>query len=507
MSVSRRRSPGLGNRRQSGGAAASATAARDTGPAPSSSGVLASLRNVRADEAFTPATETGAEEIKLAKLAPHPANPRTIYLNLDSLSESLKEFGQMQAVLAVERDQFLEENPEHADALAKDYPEAEYVVLEGSRRYYAAADGGLEALDAVVRDRYKTKEHAVLVPLITGSQREPLPPVDEARQLKVALELGYSQRDLARITPYKQSHISKRLKLLKLSYVLQVGVNKRDIDINDGYKIAEIGDHLYGTDYDSVDEQRTTVWELQEQAASLVLEHGWTATAAVKHVTREHSQLDEPADEPIETPSSNDVDDQGPEDGLGESAAVETTSEHDSADGGDAAAPKPTKPTKPTEKKTKPKKTTRTAREDKTADPLNSAAQRREEICREIVAKKPTASDAEDLLSAFVLAGGDYPHTEARSLAYQWLHDHGIAQETDPAAWEQSVRHNPDSKPRRHAAVAYAWAANEIRTRRSPSTWSDAVVEYLDRLERDHGYQLSDDEQQGRDKARSRANV
>lgn len=110
-------------------------------------------------------------------------------------------------------------------------------VIAGHRRAGAAILAGLENVPVIVRQ--VTDAEAVQFALIENLQREDLTPLEEARAYAKLLELGSKQKDLAPKVGRSQSHVSKRLALLKLPAPAQAYLDSGRLLVEDA--LAMVG--------------------------------------------------------------------------------------------------------------------------------------------------------------------------------------------------------------------------------------------------------------------------
>ncbi len=102
-----------------------------------------------------------------------------------------------------------------------------YELVAGERRYRAARDLGLGYVPAVVRDLDDRSVREIM--LIENLQREDLNPIEEASALKVLLEGGLTQEELARRIGKSQPWVANRLRLLDAPEELRRLVISRQI--------------------------------------------------------------------------------------------------------------------------------------------------------------------------------------------------------------------------------------------------------------------------------------
>lgn len=88
-----------------------------------------------------------------------------------------------------------------------------YQVLWGSRRVEAARLTGTEAMDVLVREPMEDDQR-VLTQLVENINREPLPPLDQARAFAALVAGGWKQRDIAAAIGKSEPFVSIRLKML-----------------------------------------------------------------------------------------------------------------------------------------------------------------------------------------------------------------------------------------------------------------------------------------------------
>jgi len=139
-------------------------------------------------------------------------NPRTEFdkEKHEELTASVREHGILQPIL-----------------VRPDVGGAAFVLVAGERRFRAARAAGLETVPCVVRelDERQAKELAI----VENLQRDDLNVLDEAQAFADLIELGVSQADLARRLGCNPSHVSNRLRLLKLPKALKARVVSQEI--------------------------------------------------------------------------------------------------------------------------------------------------------------------------------------------------------------------------------------------------------------------------------------
>ncbi|MGW0391864.1 ParB/RepB/Spo0J family partition protein [Streptomyces sp. NPDC003042] len=178
------------------------------------------------------ATEAGgAPEVKVPPTTAlmhtvigNPGNPRsqgeysTNDPEFEELMVTLREVGQLQPVAVVSRDVFLRLKPEHTEAVGS----ADWVVVNGNRRFAAARQLGWTRLDIKVQDHLGDGkgllDEAVIIENI---HRKAIEPCKEAAFLQALVEKYGSQDKVASRIGKSQMYISHRLSLLRLAPELQ----------------------------------------------------------------------------------------------------------------------------------------------------------------------------------------------------------------------------------------------------------------------------------------------
>lgn len=178
-----------------------------------------------------PTAEPGTQVllIPLADIRPDPENPRSSLGDLTDLAASVKELGILQALTVT---------PTNG---AFDQP---WQLIAGHRRLGAADLAGLEVVPCTIRaDLALGSDQAVIAQIVENVHRKDLNPVEEARGYQRLVDLKLSQRKIAEKVGYKQAHVSKRLKLLKLGEAEIADLESGDLTIAAGLALADLVDH------------------------------------------------------------------------------------------------------------------------------------------------------------------------------------------------------------------------------------------------------------------------
>jgi ParB family chromosome partitioning protein len=179
------------------------------------------------------------ENINIAKLHPHPQNPRRDLGDLTELADSIRENGIMQNLTVVKYCDYrcntcknfnsaigackldyenelssLIHAPSNADVFVEcpKYDRKQvYTVIIGHRRLAAAKLAGLELLPCAVVEMSDREQISVM--LTENMQRADLTIAEQAHGIQLMLDLGDAVEDVAKRTGFSESTIRRRAKL------------------------------------------------------------------------------------------------------------------------------------------------------------------------------------------------------------------------------------------------------------------------------------------------------
>lgn len=180
---------------------------------------------------------------RLDEVSPTPLNPRRNFGSDEDLTrfgEELRDV-QLAACVTVSRRAYLALWPEHASLIGP----AEYVLVNGERRYRSARHVGLESLDFVVRDDLaKSREDFIDHLLAENLEREDFDVVERARGVAqlVAIcaeekEFGSKSRAAERLGK-SPAWVTHQLALLSLPDDIQAMLSSGDLPERDGRVLA-----------------------------------------------------------------------------------------------------------------------------------------------------------------------------------------------------------------------------------------------------------------------------
>lgn len=166
-----------------------------------------------------------ASQVDVADLAHNPFNPAGRSETGVGLKQSITTIGVLNALVVVPADVWLRAHPDHEDAIG----EASWVVIDGNRRLAGARAAGLDTVPIHASDEIRP-EHLTAEAILHADQHLTLNPIEEATAFaEVMREKQVSQRVLAEGLGISQSHVAKRVALLRLPKVVQEAIEAGQI--------------------------------------------------------------------------------------------------------------------------------------------------------------------------------------------------------------------------------------------------------------------------------------
>lgn len=399
--------------------------------------------------------------VKVAEVTEHPQNPRDGLGDLTELAQSIRELGLRQPITVIPASAFRAAHPE-LPLVA----EARWVPLDGHRRRAAAQLAGVTEIPAWIRGDLNGAADGPETFLVTNLHRLPLSPLEEARAMALLAELGRSQRQIAERTGFTQSHVSKRLSLLRLPQPVQDAVARDDLTVGDALAITGVPAEDQLAVFELARQQRLPV---TSAVHALERERGEAAARekARQRAAREKLRF-------LERPSAEFADPWAHR--LSSKAEVEAARQAGtlvaSVDAGGVFAYYSTAPRRsPGNDEEKQRRAACTAR--------SAAAQ-------QLVGHKPAAREVADALADAVLRDR-VPYADALRLTHKWLGDSVGITDPDMYRWRDSVV-AADAATRSWVAWAMTVAAAEARLRWRNRRWDRDDAAYLERLATATGY-------------------
>ena len=187
-----------------------------------------------------PGHSTGTP-IRLApdRIARTPLNKRTSFGTPDELTELGESIRrrQLAAVVVVTRARYLALFPEHQDQVGT----ANYVLVNGERRWRAATQVQLPRLDAVIREDLADSRADLLDAVIAENiDRKNLDPIEEARSVEDLVAEAGSAAAAAKQLHRTEGWVSQRRALLRLTPEIQARVQAGEVPVRIARSIASL---------------------------------------------------------------------------------------------------------------------------------------------------------------------------------------------------------------------------------------------------------------------------
>jgi len=184
---------------------------------------------------------SAATPIRLApaRIARTPLNRRTSFgtpEELTELGESIRR-RQLAAVVVVTRARYLALFPEHQDQVGT----ADYVLVNGERRWRAATQVQLPRLDAVIREDLADSRADLLDAVIAENiDRKNLDHIEEARSVEDLVAEAGSAAAAAKQLHRTEGWVSQRRALLRLTPEIQARVQAGEVPVRIARSIASV---------------------------------------------------------------------------------------------------------------------------------------------------------------------------------------------------------------------------------------------------------------------------
>lgn len=162
--------------------------------------------------------------VDVARIHPHPDNPRKDMGDLAELTESIKKNGLMQNVTLIPMED----------------EDGEYLCLIGHRRCAAAKEAGVSAVPAVIKTGLSANEQLGIM-LEENMQREDLSIVEQAKGFQMMLDLGETVETITKKTGFSETTVRHRIKLNELDADL-LEENQYQFTLADLYELEKVDD-------------------------------------------------------------------------------------------------------------------------------------------------------------------------------------------------------------------------------------------------------------------------
>lgn len=420
------------------------------------------------------------QQLDLELIAHDPDNPASRQDPDPEMVASITAVGVLQPIVVVPVQTWLENRPDHTDALAET-PTAQYVAWLGNRRTTNSRAAGKTSIPGVIRtdvaalaqDTGKVHENTI---------RRGLTPSEEAQSLRNALDRhSLTQRTLAEHLGTSEPRVSKLLRLLDLPAPVRALVDARVVAIEAAIALLREDEQV-----------QERVAEIAEGDTEESIDLARMIVAAKQQLAQERHPTPDPTDvpHPISALPRQEPD----EDEAGDTAAAETAPRTSTPD--DTPA-KPARQPSGGEDTPEPEPApTSEAQPASESDQATIAGRRREESLHHITQRPASTSAMTDAVAASWLTGQAWGSTH-RALAKSLLTSAGFEAQADvigTRAWREAVT-SLSTRKALHAGWILAVAVQEMSTRAAGESWGAQEREYLRWLS-SAGYTATDWEQQ-----------
>jgi ParB family chromosome partitioning protein len=189
--------------------------------------VDAVLNTGQLPQEFTHSKETtGLIQLAVETIVPNPFQPRTRFneLELDELSDSIRQHGVMQPIVVRQTERGFE-------------------LIAGERRWRASQRAGLSDLPAIVRDL--DDQQVAALALIENIQREQLTAIEQARALaRMRDEFSMDQTALAAMISSSRSNVANLLRLLNLAQSVQAMLETGSLEMGHARALLPLPENM-----------------------------------------------------------------------------------------------------------------------------------------------------------------------------------------------------------------------------------------------------------------------
>ncbi|OHD12291.1 MAG: hypothetical protein A2Y34_01315 [Spirochaetes bacterium GWC1_27_15] len=176
----------------------------------------------------------GFVELSIEKIFPNPNQPRKNFIeeSIESLSQSIKNFGILQPITVAKKGEV-------------------YEIIAGERRYRAAKLAGLEKIPVIIKDL--SQKEKMEISLVENIQRENLNPIEEGLAYLTLIETyTITQEELSGRLGKSRTAITNTLRLLNLNPQIQKWLIESKITPGHARSVLSIEDknqHVSFADY------------------------------------------------------------------------------------------------------------------------------------------------------------------------------------------------------------------------------------------------------------------
>ena len=169
---------------------------------------------------------TRSIQLAIEKIVPNPFQPRTRFneLELDELSDSIRQYGVMQPIVVRQTGR-------------------DFELVVGERRWRASQRAGLSDMPAIVRDL--DDQQVAALALIENIQREQLTAIEQARALaRMRDEFSMDQAALAAMISSSRSNVANLLRLLNLAQSVQSMLESGSLEMGHARALLSLPENM-----------------------------------------------------------------------------------------------------------------------------------------------------------------------------------------------------------------------------------------------------------------------
>ncbi len=160
--------------------------------------------------------------VDVEKIKPNPFQPRRDFdqAQLESLADSIKQYGVLQALVVTRKEV---EKPDGGLS-------AEYELIAGERRLRASRLAGLQQVPVLIKTGTETDLMKLELAIIENIQREDLNPIDRARAFeRLANEFRFKHIEIAKKVGKSREYVSNSIRILTLPQEILDALSRGEI--------------------------------------------------------------------------------------------------------------------------------------------------------------------------------------------------------------------------------------------------------------------------------------
>jgi ParB family chromosome partitioning protein len=199
-----------------------------------------------------PSNAAGLIQLAVEKIVPNPFQPRTRFseLELDELSDSIRQHGVMQPVVVRQTVRG-------------------YELIAGERRWRASQRAGIADIPAIIRDL--DDQQVAALALVENIQREQLTAIEQARALaRMRDQFSMDQTALATMISSSRSNVANLLRLLNLTQSVQTMLEDGRLEMGHARALLPLPDNMQQKTAEDVLKSQLSVRQTETLAKRLL---------------------------------------------------------------------------------------------------------------------------------------------------------------------------------------------------------------------------------------------